>query len=72
MTDEKKMALLEDVFEDDADTLTPQTVLEELDSWDSMAKLSLIVLVDDHFTKKLSGDTIKGFKTVQDILDYMD
>lgn len=45
--------------------------LEDVDNYDSMAKLSLIVLMDDDFGKKLTGDNIKGFKTVQDILDFM-
>ena len=37
-----------------------------------MAKLSLIVLMDDEFGKKLSGEKIREFKTVQDVLDFMD
>ena len=36
-----------------------------------MAKLALIVLMDDEFGIKLTGDMIKGFKTVADILVVM-
>ena len=71
MTIKEKMALLEDLFEMDEGTLNAETVLSDLDEWDSMAKLSLIVLVDEECGKKLKSDEIRGFKTVQDILDYM-
>ena len=71
MTTEKKLELLEEMLELDEGTLTPETDLEDIEEWDSMAKLSLIVLVDDECGKSLTGQEIKGFTTVQDILDYM-
>jgi acyl carrier protein len=39
--------------------------------FDSMAKLTLIVLCDEEFGKKLTGEQIRAFKTVGDILDFM-
>lgn len=71
MTNEKKLELLEEMMELDAGTLTPETALEEIEEWDSLAKLSLIVLMDDECGKKLAGEQIKAFVTVQDILDFM-
>ncbi len=71
MTNEQKIALLEETWELDEGTLSEDTVLADVEEYDSMAKLSLIVLCDDEFDKKLDGDTIKGFVTVKDILDYM-
>ena len=72
MTNEEKIALLEDMLELDGGTLKPETVLADIDEYDSMAKLSLIVLMDGEFGKKLTGEQIRVFKTVQDILDFMD
>ncbi len=71
MTNEEKIALLEDMLEIDGGTLKPETVLSSLDEYDSMAKLSLIVLMDDEFGKKLTGEQIREFKTIQDVLDFM-
>ena len=71
MTTEKKIELLEEMLDVDAGTLKPETVLESLEEWDSMAKLSLIVLMDDEFGKKLASAEIKGFETVGDILNFM-
>lgn len=72
MTQEEKIALLEDMLELDANTLTPETELSAIEEYDSMAKLSLIVLMDDECGKKLTGEQIRTFKTVQDVLDFMD
>ncbi len=72
MKQEEKIALLEDMLELDGGTLKPETVLADIEEYDSMAKLSLIVLMDDEFGKKLTGEQIREFKTVQDILDFMD
>ncbi|MBR3027414.1 MAG: acyl carrier protein [Bacteroidales bacterium] len=71
MKQEEKIALLEDMLELDGGTLKPETVLADIDEYDSMAKLSLIVLMDDEFGKKLTGEQIREFKTVQDIIDFM-
>ena len=71
MTKEEKIALLEDMLELDGGTLKPETELDGIDEYDSMAKLSLIVLMDDECGKKLTGEQIREFKTVQDILDFM-
>ena len=71
MTTQEKIALLEDAWELDEGTLTEDTVLDDVDEYDSMAKLSLIVLMDDEFGVKLTGDVIKGFETVGDIVKLM-
>lgn len=71
MTNQEKIALLEEIMELDEGTLTEDTVLEELEEWDSIAALSLIVLMDEKFDKKLTSGEIKHFKTIKDILDFM-
>ena len=71
MTQEEKIALLEDMLELDAKTLTPETALADIEEYDSMAKLSLIVLMDEECGKKLTGEQIREFKTVGDILAFM-
>ncbi len=71
MTEQEKIALLEETLELDEGTLSADTVLADVDEYDSMAKLSLIVLMDDEFGVKLTGEMIKGFETVGDILKLM-
>lgn len=71
MTNEEKLRLIEETLEMDANTLTEDTVLADVEEFDSMAKLSLIVMCDDEFGKKLSGEELRGFKVVKDILDFL-
>lgn len=72
MTEKEKIALLEDMLELDEGALTPEMELSAIDEYDSMAKLSLIVLFDDECGKKLTGEEIRAFKTVGDIIAAMD
>lgn len=67
----EKIALLEETFDVDGGTLKPEMDLESIEEYDSMTKLSLIVMVEDEFGKKLTGEDIKQFKKVQDILNVM-
>ncbi len=72
MTTEKKLAMLEDMLEMEPGTLTPETLLEELDAWDSIALISFMALMDDEFGKEVSGAQIKAQKTVDGLLALME
>jgi acyl carrier protein len=63
--------LIEDALELEFNSLTESDLLLNLPEYDSMAKLSLIVLSDDEFNKKLSGEKIREFKTVGDIVNFL-
>lgn len=71
MTTKEKMEILADVLDIDVEELSVDTLLADLDEWDSLAALSLIVVADEKFGKKLSGTQVKSFERVQDILDFM-
>lgn len=71
MTNQEKMEKLEEILELEAGSLAEETVLETLNEWDSMAALSLIVLMDEDYGKKLTGQQIREFTTIQDILNEM-
>ena len=70
MTIEEKIAVLEDMLELENGTLTVETKLSTVDGFDSMAKLSLIVISDEEFGKKLTGEQLREFKTIGDILTF--
>ncbi|EHP51115.1 hypothetical protein CE91St19_21690 [Odoribacter laneus] len=70
MTNEEKIAILEEMLELENGTLSEATELLAIEEYDSMAKLSLIVTSDEEFGKKLSGEQIRTFKTVGDILSF--
>ena len=61
MTNEEKLHMIEDVLELDENTLTPEMVLADIEEYDSMSKLSLIVMIDDECHKKLTGEQLREF-----------
>jgi acyl carrier protein len=71
MTNKEKIRLIEETLELDDNTLMEETLLANIENYDSMTKLTLIVLCDDEFGKKLTGEQINQFRTVKDILEFM-
>ncbi len=69
---QEKLTLIEEVLDVAEGSLTPETLLAEVDEWDSIAALSLVVMLDEKFEKTVSGVQIKALASVNDILDYMD
>lgn len=72
MTTQEKLAMLEEIMELESGSLNAGTKLEDLEEWNSMAALALIALMDEEFNKILTGKQIKEFKTVQEILNFME
>lgn len=71
MTNEEKIAMLEELMDVDEGTLTVDSVLEDYEEWDSLSKLSLIAEAKRKFGLKLEADILRGFVTVKDICDYL-
>ena len=67
----KKMELFAETLEMEADELNEDTLLEDLDAWDSLARLLLITTMDTHFHKTLTADDMSSFRTVKDVLNCM-
>lgn len=72
MDTQEKLAALEDIMELDEGTLTPDMELDDIDDWDSLSALSFVVLLGDEFNRKVTGQQIRSFTTIQDLLDVME
>ena len=53
MTEQEKLAMLEDVLDAEEGTLSPEQLLEDVEEYDSMTKLSIVVMMEDEFNRKL-------------------
>lgn len=51
--------------------LSADTVLEEIDEWDSLAKLSLMAFAKKKFDYNLTAAQIREFVTVDDICNLL-
>ena len=71
MDTNEKMALIAELLELEVSDFPPETKLEELEEWDSLAAISYVVMMDEHFGVTANPNDIRNFKTIQDILDSM-
>lgn len=71
MTLQEKLELIEEAMDVDEGTLTPDTVLTDLEEWDSLSTLALTVEMKQRFQVNLTTEKIKSFQTVQDICDFI-
>lgn len=71
MEKEEKIKLLEELMELDEGTLSDGTLLDELDEWDSLSKLSLIATAKKVFSKKMGTEDLLSFHTVADICNWL-
>lgn len=71
MTDQQKLAEIADILEMEEEELTPECVLDELETWDSVAVLSVISIMNDKFNKFPNADEIRRYKTVGDLINAM-
>lgn len=68
MTKEELIESLEDILMLEEGKLDLEQNLTDYEDWDSMSYLALIALFDKKLSKKLNIETIKSFKTPNDIV----
>jgi acyl carrier protein len=72
MNIEKFVSEFADQFDDlDTSAFAPETLFKENDEWSSMTALSVIAMVDDSYSVRLTGDDIRNSKTIQEIFDIV-
>ena len=59
--------IFHDLFGDDSIVLAPDTTAEDVDGWDSIKHISLIVAVEDRFGIKFRTSEIEGLANVGDL-----
>ena len=71
MTLQEKIQFIEDVMEVDEGTLTTDTILEDVEEWDSLSILVLTMEMNKRYNIIITTDMIKALKTVDDICQYI-
>lgn len=72
MTNKEKLELIEETLEVSTGSLNEEMNLDQVEHWDSMAVISLIVMLDEKFGKRITVSQVKQFKTLGDILKIME
>lgn len=61
--------IFRDVLDDDEIVLTDQTTADNVDDWDSLSHIQLIVAVEKAFHVKFSSKEILSWKNVGELVD---
>ena len=61
---EKLAAIFRDVFDEDDLSLTPATTADDVDGWDSLTHIRLVLAVSKAFGVKFSASEIGNLKNV--------
>jgi acyl carrier protein len=72
MKTENFIANMADALEIDAAELNNDTVFKDLASWDSLAALSMIAMIDDSYNVSVGGDDLEKAITVQNLRDLLE
>lgn len=60
--------VFQDIFDDPALQITESTTASDIDAWDSLTHIDLIVQVEKEFRIKLSTGEVRGLKDVGDFV----
>ena len=69
MTKEQKLEIIADILELEPEEIKEESVLEEFDTWDSVAVLSVISVISEETGRFPHADEIKKMKTVTDLMN---
>ena len=67
--DQKLIFILETLEVEEPDEVKLDTLLEDIEEWDSIGVLSIISEVDDNFDITLDPEVLENLSTVQQLLD---
>jgi acyl carrier protein len=60
-----------EALETDAGALAAGTVFKDLSSWDSLAALSVIAMIDEHYGVSVGGADLEKAATLEDLWDLV-
>lgn len=71
-TKEKLQEVFRDVFDDEEIEIERDTTAEDIDAWDSLTHVQLIVAVEKEFQVKFSTVEVMKMKNVGEFIDLID
>lgn len=72
MSREEKLEIIADILEVDIEELEEDMLLEDFETWDSVAVLSVIAMMDEKFGKYPHASEIRQYIKVIDLMNSME
>lgn len=63
--------IFRDIFDDDALVITRETSAKDIEDWDSIAQMNLVVAIEKHFHMHFKVEEIASLKNVGEMLDII-
>lgn len=63
--------IFRDIFDDDSIELTPETNSDDIEDWDSLEHINLVVAIEKKFNIKFSMDEVTGMKNVGEMVEII-
>lgn len=71
MNTQELIGLFAEALEVDESALTPETRIADVEEWNSIGWLTIMSMVDEQLGVQIESKAIRGFTTVQEVIDYL-
>jgi acyl carrier protein len=61
-----------DVFDDDSIVVSPELTADDVDEWDSLAHIRLVLAIERQFGMKFSAAEVRRLKNVGDLVSLIE
>jgi len=68
---EKMNEIFRSNFDDDSISLTDETSAADIEDWDSLEQINLVVAIQDEFNVKFNIDEVNAMKNVGEMVDLI-
>jgi len=63
--------IIRDIFDDDSLDITENTTAADVDEWDSLEQINILVAVERDFRQKFSVGDVEGLRNVGELVDLV-
>lgn len=72
MNEQEKIEVIAEILEVEPEEVVPEKSLEEYDTWDSVAILSVITIMNEKFEKFPSAREVAKNETVRELMEFLE
>jgi len=63
--------IFRDVFDDESITISESTTAKDIEDWDSLEHINLVLALEDRFNLKFTMDEVVGMENVGDMINIV-
>ncbi len=63
--------VFQEVFDDDSITVNPETTADDIEDWDSLEHINLVVAIENRFGIKFNMNEVTSMKNVGEMVDII-